>query len=285
MTQQALYKSTNICSIIFTSMVSFELNKSWLSRLRHPWMVAALTLLVVAATAFASLQLLESYSTRHFHDQYTQLRQDHARLNRAIAALPDADPDNPDALTRNYAGFGSQTAAATADITEATTSLRDGYQRPWLAVFSSEYRYSDIDTTNQQLAEPAQSLQTAAAEHGTAITAMEEFMAYAPAVDLADYSPGSADTQERLQRLQTGLERAESDLATDSGDSQLNGRAQQILDSAQSARQQLHDDEDVEAFTATFQRLQAAWAEAVAQGHPETTERMQHDARTLGRSL
>lgn len=266
-------------------MVSFELNKSWLSRLRHPWMVAALTLLVVAATAFASLQLLESYSTRHFHDQYTQLRQDHARLNRAIAALPDTDPDNPDTLTRNYAGFGSQTAAATADITDAATSLRDGYQRPWLAIFSNKYSYDHINTVNQQLVETTQSLQTTATKYRTAIKSMKGFMAYDPAVDLADYSPGSADTQERLQRLQTGLEQAESSLTTDSSDSQLNYHAQQTLSSAQSAQQQLYDDEDVEVFIATFEQLQTTWTNNVTDNHQEVTRQLQQDVSKLGSSL
>lgn len=224
-------------------------------------------------------------STTHYFDSHRQdAKQANALTSRAISSMPNPADMNPGASNSEARFIVEQTDRQQDIIDEKTDQLQTVYPSTPLATFSTNYSSSQMQTTNREVRNYADDIQSLSSNYNDTLKASLEFIEYSPAVDTVDFSLGSADSNERMDRLRNGLGRAKDSLSQiDNFD--LARDTKQLIISAQSAQEKLEDGGSVDDFVEEFESLQSSSVEMFESHYTTLRQDLQQMSSSIANSL
>lgn len=245
------------------------------------------SLLFTFAVAFVLGAFFLHYANARASDYFEQktalMHETHAQLQRDVASV--ASPEGLHTMDSSRArSFIAATRDSREHIGDSTDGLKTASSGLWPALFTSEYGFMKFRKTQQTIQTNTESIRKDITPYVAVVSALEHFFAYNPAVDTANFSRGSADTQERMERLRSGLEQARSDVAVYQ-DRQFAADILELLNAAEVAQEELEQTGDTEAFIATMSELQERTQSVLTSHHKTIHPRLQQNAVDIGRSL
>lgn len=250
---------------------------NWWQHFRDHSFRVAWVVIIFGVTLFA-LHLAQGYSSNYLRNELQELRQEQARFTRAVHSLPAPAKADPRSNLPELQYVLDGTRQASVDIQNSGAHLEEGIPFYWLAVISPDHQFSDLREADRTLRNTPKKIRRRTENYTDTVTALGDFLAYEPATDMANFSPGSADTQKRMKRLRNGLDQTRSEIP----ESEAPGLTEDILvilKSTENARQTLKTEEDVDEFVSTINELQVRAVSVLDTHYHELTS--QTEARLL----
>lgn len=250
---------------------------------KRPLLVGIVFLTVFTLITF-SLQQAHTHISEFFNRQTTSLHAERARLQKHIADLPSPEKiriSNPSTIQP------STTAARAThrNIEQVARNLEGGYGYTWLAAGTGEHSFFELRRANRTIRSEAGSIRADTSAYVDVLVALEDFFVYNPETDTATFSSGSADTNERMERLRNGLSDARSGVSVHADDHRFAAEIVTILESAQASQTRLENTGDTKGFVTTFTRLQKQCRSVLVSHYKETHPRLQKNAVDIGQTL
>ena len=243
-----------------------------------------LAMLVGLMIALPVLYGVEMLTTSYFDSLRQDTKQTSSRISRAINAMPDPADMTAGASNSEARFIVEQTARQQEIIDENTQQLQTAYPFAYLATFSTSHQASNLRSTNQHIEDQADDIQSQSANYTATLQASLEFIEYSPAIDTVDFSLGSEDSNERMERLRNGLDRADDELSQiDSSD--LAQDVDELIAAAKTAQQELEDGGSVEDFVDDFQALQASCIELFTDHYRSTWPELQEKITSISKDI
>lgn len=188
----------------------------------------------------------------------------------------------------------SQPNSTTRSITTTTTEQHDAIQThlnqlsirwrdrlfAWVHISTS---YSQTTKLQREMRRYTASAPASLATYATSLSALLRFFEYSPATDFLEYDPTSTDTQERLRRLNSGLDAVADDLAMQ--DTELSASLLPIINQAQDAAATLQQTNDVDSFVQEFSQLQEQAREILTDYYDDAYPVLRTDTIQINRSI
>ncbi len=240
-----------------------------------------LALSVVVILTVPILLGIDTLATSRLDTTQSQIKQSHARLLKAINNAPSPEemqPGQPNSQARFIINSTQESAERAEDA--ASDLGYSFYDRP-LAYLSSTYSGRDVRRFNRLARSEATDISDQFTKYAELLASMQEFIEYSPLIDTADLSLGSADSNERMQRLRNGLERSANSI--EASKSPISEDALDIITRAQQAQDQLEADENVEEFVETFESLQLEYVGLASEHHQQLIDDLRQRAISIMR--
>lgn len=209
-----------------------------------------------------------------FSRQKSNLLQDHSIMLRETNQLP-----SPEGIVTGQQNADARAivqitddAVSTIETKQADISL--GRSLPLASWFTARVSAGEVRTLRQEIDSTEQVLTSSLTPYQQSLEALLLFFEYSPRVDTLEYSAGSSDSVERMDRLSSGLEETKASL--ESIDHELAAGLIEIIASAQRVQADLESSGDVGTFVDEFSALQNQAKDKAIEWHTTT----QSDLRT-----
>lgn len=243
-----------------------------------------LALLTGLVIALPILYGAEALTASYFDSARQDTKQTSARISRAINDMPDPSGMEAGASNSEARFIVEQTTRQQEIIDENTQQLQTAYPIAYLATFSTSHQTSKLRSTNQRVQNHADDIQSKSADYTATLQASLEFIEYSPAIDTIDFSLGSADSNERMERLRNGLARADNELSQ-IDNSNLAQDANEVITAARAAQQELEDGGSVDDFVNDFQALQTSCIELLTDHYRSIRPELQKKTTSIGKNI
>lgn len=243
-------------------------------------------LLVLTATfAITATGLLtaDNLSTGKLDDRQAAINQEQARILQAINATPPPRDMVPGIINSQARAVIIKTRNKNDIIQRSADNLYYGTDSQLLAVFSGRYKTSAIRQADAKTRGHAQNITAPAAAYSDTLSALANFIEYNPGVDMSEFNKDSDDTDKRLARLDSGLRKSKSHIA--SIDSPATDDIVDILEAAEDARSRLERTGDTEEFTDTFTQLQDRCIQVLDSYHSKLQPQLRREAIGIAKSI
>ena len=258
-----------------------EIVQPVITYLRSHHFIALLAGLVVALPILFGAEAL---TTSYFDSARQDTKQASSRISRAINHIPDPADMTAGASNSEARFIVEQTASQQEIIDENTQQLQTAYPFAYLATFSISHQASSLRSTNQRIKDQADDIQSQSANYTATLQASLEFIEYSPAIDTVDFSLGSEDSNERMERLRNGLDRADNELSQ-VDNSYLAQDVSELIAAAKTAQQELEDGGSVEDFVDDFQALQASYIELLTNHYRSIRPELQEKITSIRKDI
>lgn len=224
--------------------------------------------LIVATVASLALIWMNSYATAYLDNQHTELRQEQAKMLKAVNTVPDPANIDPKNANPETTYIIDSTDKATQSAESAAESLRYSLIDKLMATFSGQYSAKELHENDKRIRKSSAAIAAELARYNQVLTATERFIEYDAKIDTAELSLGSADSNERMERLRQGLSKAEEDIDKIAGSSLAND-VKNIIYRAQTTQKELESNGDTDNFVDKFEQLQAEYVELIDTHHDQ----------------
>lgn len=242
----------------------------------------------VAFIVFAVFSIVliwgEATATNYLNSHTQQLRTEQSRLLSQINSIP-RPADMEKGIINSQSRFVIDTTATShEEMIEISDQLGFGYRHLFVSLISREYETNELRAINREIDEITQDIDKEISSYSQNLSAMTNFIEYNPRVDTTDLSLGSSDSNERMDRLRTGLSTAIDEIEQLTS-SEFHDQTLRVLRDAQSAQTELENTGEIEDFVDTIEELQNEYIQLTIDKYELILPQIRQQAISINRKL